>query len=82
MKQETMMTLSEFWSDDKSKTATIILDNGTYGVEFYENNELIEYRAFPNKSLRYAEDAAENFTLGILNFNPQVYIRKSENESH
>jgi hypothetical protein len=66
MKQETMMTLSEFWSNDKSKTATIILDNGTYGVEFYDNNELIEYRTFPNKSLRYVEDAAENFTLGIL----------------
>lgn len=60
------MTLSEFWSNDKSKTATIILDNGTYGVEFYDNNELIEYRTFPNKSLRYVEDAAENFTLGIL----------------
>ena len=76
------MTLSEFWSDDKSKTASIILDNGTYGVEFYENNELIEYRTFPNKSLRYAEDAAENFTLGILNFNPQVYIKASDHESH
>jgi len=70
-----MMTLSEFWSDDKSKTATIILDNGTYGVEFYENNELIEYRTFPNKSLRYAEDAAENFTLGILRFDPRVTVR-------
>jgi len=74
-------TLNEFWSDDKSKTATIILDDNTYGVEFYENNELIEYRTFPNKSLRYAEDAAENFTLGILRFDPHVTIRLN-NESH
>jgi thiamine pyrophosphate-dependent acetolactate synthase large subunit-like protein len=63
-----MMTLNEFWSADKSKTATIVLDNGTYGVEFYENNELIEYRTFPNKSLHYAESAAENFTNGVLRF--------------
>jgi len=74
-------TLNEFWSDDKSKTATIILDDNTYGVEFYENNELIEYRKFPNKSLRYAEDAAENFTLGILRFDPRVTVRLN-NESH
>lgn len=82
MKQETMMTLSEFWSDDNSKTATIILDNGTYGVEFYQDNELIEYRTFPNKSLRYAEDAAENFTLGILRFDPRVIIKAPDHESH
>ena len=73
MKQKTMTTMNEYWSSDKSKTATIILDNGTYGVEFYENNEFIEYRTFPNKSLRYAEDAAENFVTGILRF---------DNESH
>jgi hypothetical protein len=78
---KSLTTLSEFWSDDKSKTATIILDNGAYGVEFYENNELIEYRTFPNKSLRYAEDAAENFTLGILRFDPRVTVRIN-NESH
>ena len=73
MKQETMMTMNEFWNDDKSKIATIVLENGTYGVEFYENNELIEYRTFPNKSLCYAESAAENFTKGLLRF---------DNESH
>jgi hypothetical protein len=78
---KSLTTLSEFWSDDKSKTATIILDNGAYGVEFYENNELIEYRTFPNKSLRYAEDAAENFALGILRFDPHVTVRIN-NESH
>jgi thiamine pyrophosphate-dependent acetolactate synthase large subunit-like protein len=73
MKQGTMMTLNEFWSVDKSKTATIILDNGAYGVEFYENNELIEYRTFPNKSLYYAESAAENFTTGILRFDHESH---------
>lgn len=73
MKQKTMTTMNEYWSSDKSKTATIILDNGTYGVEFYENNEFIEYRTFPNKSLHYAESAAENFVTGILRF---------DNESH
>lgn len=81
MKQKTMITMNEYSSSDKSKIATIILDNGTYGVEFYENNELIEYRTFPNKSLRYAEDAAENFTLGVLRFDPRVTIRDN-NESH
>jgi len=67
-RSDTMMTLSEFWSDDKSKTATVVKDANAFGVEFYENNELVEYRVFPDKSMRYAEDAAENFTLGILRF--------------
>ena len=81
MMQETMITLNEYSNKDKTKTATIVLEDGTYGVEFYENNELIEYRTFPNKSLRYAEDAAENFALGILRFDPHVTVRIN-NESH
>ena len=71
------MTLNEYFNSDKSKTATIILDNGCYGVEFYENNELIEYRTFPNKSLYYAESAAENFTTGVLRFDQKITVSSS-----
>ena len=65
--------LSEFWSDDRYKKALVFVDANTqcYFVEFYDVHlsglKIVDTISFPGKSLRYAEDAAENFTLGILN---------------
>jgi hypothetical protein len=65
--------LSEFWSDDHYKKAMVFFDTNTqcYFVECYDVHlsglKIIDTISFPGKSLRYAEDAAENYTLGILN---------------
>lgn len=65
--------LSEFWSDDSYKKALVYVDSNTqcYYIECYEVHlsglKIVDSISFPGKSLRYAEDAAENFTLGILN---------------
>lgn len=39
---------------------------GVACANFYVNGILIETREFIGHSLRYAEDAAENFTIGVL----------------
>ena len=61
--------ISQFWSDDKTKTAVVNVDTKTcsYFVEYYLNEKLVETKDYPCKSLRWAEDCAENYTLGILN---------------
>lgn len=35
-------------------------------VEFWDNGELIQTRSFPNHTIRFSEDAAENYVLGVL----------------
>jgi len=48
------------------------VDSGTNGpdvmwiVNLYEDNILLESRELPGKSLRYAEDVAENWENGII----------------
>jgi len=65
--------LSEFWSDDHYKKALVCVDIKTqcYFIECYDVHmsglKIVDTISFPGRSLRYAEDAAENFTLGILN---------------
>ena len=59
--------LSEYMKDDR--TAIVFLDNGVHAVEFMISDNPIGYRYFPNHSLRYAEDAAENWILDIIKVN-------------
>jgi len=65
--------LSEFWSDDHYKKALVCVDSNTqcYFVECYDVHlnglNIVETLAFPGKSIHYAESAASNYTLGILN---------------
>ena len=37
-----------------------------YVVELYEDGELVEMRALPNKSIHYANDVSENWNNGII----------------
>jgi antitoxin component YwqK of YwqJK toxin-antitoxin module len=64
-----MMTLSEFYSDDKDKKAVITLDANTqtYWVDYYKEGKLLLSLPYVDKSIYYVEDAAENFCNGILN---------------
>ena len=65
--------LSEFWSDDNYKKALVFVDSKTqcYFVECYDVHlsglKIVETLSFPGKPLRYVEDVAENYTLGIMN---------------
>ena len=61
----TIMTefISEYKGQDK--TAEVILNNGVWGCNFYLGNELIKTELYEGHSESYAEDAAENYTLGI-----------------
>ena len=39
--------------------------NKVYHIDFYNEHGFISRKIFENKSLRYVEDAAENWCLGI-----------------
>ena len=62
-------TLSTFWSDDRSKKANVNVDRlrCCYFVDYFEEECCVKSVSYPGKSLRWAEDCAENFTMGILN---------------
>lgn len=66
-----MKTIDTYNSTDNRRTAIIKQDdNGVYAIDFYDYDvgELaLTRKVFEDKSLRYVEDAAENYVLGILN---------------
>lgn len=66
-----MKTIDTYHSDDKKRTAIIKQDDaGVYAIDFYDYDvgELaLTRKVFEDKSLRYVEDAAENYVMGILN---------------
>jgi hypothetical protein len=68
--------ISQFWSNDKKLCAEVRLfeelDGGNvrpkmYAVDFKRDGVLVETRYFPGKSEAYAESAAHNWTIGVLN---------------
>ena len=69
------MKISEHYSADKVKSATILFDSNTqvYWVDFYKENKLLISIPYPEKSIHYVEDAAENYVLDILHLNPGVH---------
>jgi hypothetical protein len=58
--------LSEYYSDDKNNKAVVIEHEGRYFIDFYENNSYNHTIMYNDKTLRYVEDAAENYALGIF----------------
>lgn len=69
MKQ--MKTITEYYGDGDHKGLRSIVEqgDGIYSVAFFKDDKFKGEMMFPDKSLRYVEDAAENYTLGILEFN-------------
>ena len=39
---------------------------GTYAVDLYENDKLVQIREVPGKSRHYAEDLVENWESGMI----------------
>ena len=61
--------LSEISGQDEyfNRVAQVTIDeNGDYGV-YYIIDGKKEYRYFPDHSMQYAEDAAENWIIGVIN---------------
>ena len=71
--------ISKFWSTDKTLCAEVRLYEerrlgpdtepaiNMYAVDFKRDGVLVETRYFPGKSEAYAESAAHNWTIGVLN---------------
>jgi len=59
--------LSEYYDikHDARKAIVLVTDEG-YWVELWEHGKLVETRDLRAKSLRYAEDCAENWVEGII----------------
>lgn len=60
--------LSTFYPEDDTGRAEVHVNfkEEMFYIEYYdENNKLFFTEDFPNKSMRYVEDAAENWALGI-----------------
>ena len=72
--------ISRYWGDDKVPDREAVVYHNTekklYEVDFLSNEELVETREMVTQynddkgmtvhSMRYAEDAAENWCLGII----------------
>jgi hypothetical protein len=61
-------TLSTYWGDGEysDRRAEVCRDDRGFYVQFFMNDQFIEFRTLYEHSERYAEDAAENWCLGII----------------
>lgn len=60
--------ISTYYSDKDQGYCHLMLDLKTemFYLEYYDNNKRMFFtEEFPGKSMRYVEDAAENWALGI-----------------
>lgn len=60
--------ISTYRSDKNNGKAEVKFDHllQEYVIEYYDNKgHAFFFETFPNKSLRYVEDAAENWALGL-----------------
>ena len=55
-----------FLSEDGSKTAKVFEAYEGHFVEFYAGDDLVERREMYEHSEEYAENAAENWVLGVI----------------
>ena len=55
----------QFWGDGNGRKADVGRTGNSWGVRFYKDNMWIKDEVYKGKSESYAEDAAENYVLGI-----------------
>jgi|TARA_R110000796_G_scaffold3035_17_gene11700 imidazoleglycerol phosphate synthase glutamine amidotransferase subunit HisH len=60
---ETKKELHTFMSDNKE--AKVFLTNEGYVTEYYEDDKFLGHQVHPGKSEQWAEDAGENFVMGL-----------------
>lgn len=59
--------ISDYYSDDETKKATVFKQDNGFGIDFYSNGEYDHTLIYLSKSLQFVEDAAENYVMGIFN---------------
>lgn len=59
------------YMQDNLKAETFIDENGNYGARFYKDNVWLVDELYKGHSEQYAEDAAENYVIGVKH----LYIR-------
>ena len=55
----------QFWGDDNGRKADVGRTGNSWGVRFYKDKMWVKDEVYKGKSESYAEDAAENYALGI-----------------
>ena len=55
----------QFWGDDNGRKADVGRTGNSWGVRFYKDKMWVKDEVYKGKSESYAEDAAENYVLGI-----------------
>ncbi len=65
--------LSVFYSNDLRLKSAVIQGNDCYFVDFFKDDVIIDSWRIEDKSLRYAEDIAENFVNGIIEIDPHTW---------
>jgi len=62
-----MKLISTYWRDSDNSTAQVHgNDEDGYTIQYYDSSGMfIDKESFPGKNLRFHEDAAENWALGI-----------------
>ena len=63
--------ISTYYEEDNKGKAIVCIDYSKEKtipiIDYYdEKDKFIKTKSFPDKSLRYAEDAAENWALGYM----------------
>jgi hypothetical protein len=58
--------ISTYYNGDGTRGAIVKLVDETFMVDFYVNNVYYHTIEYPNKSINYVEDAAENYIHGIF----------------
>jgi len=66
-----MQLISTFYENNNSRArAEVVKEDLGYLIHFHNaNGDLFKTESFEGKSLRYVEDAAENWALGIKTLN-------------
>jgi hypothetical protein len=52
--------------NNENKTADIMLNDNIFSIVFYKDGASVGEIVYPNKSAVYVEDAAENWTIGVM----------------
>lgn len=61
----TTKLITEFEVKDRKAVVYLDTKEECYSVDFYEKDSMIGTEHYPNKSIHWAEDCAENWVMGI-----------------
>lgn len=63
-----MIEISNYYGEGlyEGRESKVFIEDDVPTVEFWDKASFISVRAFPDNTLEYAEDAAENWVIGVL----------------